>query len=430
VSWYEASAYARSVGKSLPSLYHWVRGCGYDLDEGLAVGLIIPQANFGADVLPVGSLTDVGVYGTVGLAGNVREWCANETDAGERFAVGGACGERPYMAASLGSASPMSRDQLLGFRCIKPLDQGAGPASAWQMVGRIAWPPPPRASELMEARTFEIVVKDRFAYDHSAPLEATREQFDEGDWIHAVAEINAAYRDAKGHWERIPVHLYLPKGVPGPQRYQAIVYFPGGEGEWRHRMPPLSLEHGLDRVVRSGRVLVKPVYRGTYERRYTEPAADLKAQEERRICLGQDFMRVIDYLQQRGDINMHALGYYGLSWGARIGASFVALDPRIRACVLEGGGLDNTSLRRDHLVLEWREYLPHIHVPVLMINGEADEIFPVRESQKPMFDLLLGAPARERYVYPGGRHVLPAEVKAARVFDWFDRHLGPPGRQP
>ena len=28
VSWYEAAAYAKFTGKSLPTLYHWVRGAG------------------------------------------------------------------------------------------------------------------------------------------------------------------------------------------------------------------------------------------------------------------------------------------------------------------------------------------------------------------------------------------------------------------
>ena len=64
-----------------------------------------------------------------------------------------------------------------------------------------------------------------------------------------------------------------------------------------------------------------------------------------------------------------------------------------------------------------------------MINGEADEIFPVQESQKPMFDLL-GSPVKEYYMHPGGRHILPPDVKAAKAIEWFDRYLGPPGRQP
>ena len=121
----------------------------------------------------------------------------------------------------------------------------------------------------------------------------------------------------------------------------------------------------------AGRLTLKELFlaalavppRGTYERRYAEPASDPKLLEERQICLGQDFLRVIDYLEQRNDINTNELGFYGLSMGARIGAGFVALEPRIRVCVLEGGGLDDSPLRRDHLVLEWRAYLPHIHVP-------------------------------------------------------------------
>src|SRR5262249_30143202 len=151
--------------------------------------------------------------------------------------------------------SPLSRDGLLGFRCIKPLAGDNGPAAAWERVARTGWPAPPKPRDLIDDRTFQFVVKDRFAYDRGVPLDATSEQEDEGVWIHVTAEINAAYRDPKGRWERIPVHLYLPKGVPAQQRYQAIVYFPGKEAQWRRRMPPLASEYGLDRLVRSGRVV-------------------------------------------------------------------------------------------------------------------------------------------------------------------------------
>ena len=72
-------------------------------------------------------------------------------------------------------------------------------------------------------------------------------------------------------------------------------------------------------------------------------------------------------------------------------------------------------------------YLPRIQAPVLMLNGQADTVYPVKESQVPMFDLL-GSPVKEHYMHPNGHHMLSPEVKFAQMLPWFDRHLGTPAR--
>jgi dienelactone hydrolase len=126
---------------------------------------------------------------------------------------------------------------------------------------------------------------------------------------------------------------------------------------------------------------------------------------------------------------MNRLGYYGFSSGGQCDGSLLALEPRIRAAVFEAGGLPNTPLRKERFVLEWRHCLPQLRVPVLMLNGDVDPIFPVKESQGPMFDLI-GSPVKEHHVHPGGHHMLAPDVKFARVLPWFDRHLGAPARLP
>src|SRR5262249_5581019 len=42
VSWYEAAAYAKFVGKNLPTIYHWLTASGLNL-----AGEIVPRSNFG-----------------------------------------------------------------------------------------------------------------------------------------------------------------------------------------------------------------------------------------------------------------------------------------------------------------------------------------------------------------------------------------------
>src|SRR5262249_62456 len=100
-----------------------------------------------------------------------------------------------------------------------------------------------------------------------------------------------------------------------------------------------------------------------------------------------------------------------------------------RAVVFEAGGLPNEPLRKERVVLEERHYLPQMRVPMLMLNGQIDPIYPVKESQEPMFDLI-GSPVKEHYVHPGGHHMLAPDVKFARVLPWLDRHFGAPARLP
>jgi predicted esterase len=359
------------------------------------------------------------------MAGNVKEWCFNDGDDGKRYILGGACGEPIYLQLFLERGHPIQRGELLGFRCVKFLSDQRGPAAAWGPAKSIPWPAPPKREDLIDAATFGLAVKDRFTYDHSAPLDVSSEQADEGEWTHITARINAAYHNAKGEWERMTVHLYLPKHAAGPGGYQTIVYCPAMDAHILPRIRPLGEEYGLDALVRGGRAVLRPVYYGMYERRSDTGADDPKAWEDERLCFGQDLMRAIDYLQARGDINSDQLGYYGFSFGADWAGSFVAVEPRLRAAVFEAGGLSNSPLRKDRFFLSWRQYLPQIRVPVLMINGQVDPICPVKESQDPMFDLL-GSTIKEHYVHPDGHHMLPPAIKFEHALRWFDRHLGKP----
>ena len=114
VSWYEAAAYAAFAGKSLPTMYHWYRAArlGRFAD-------ILTVSNFsGKGPAPVGSHDGLGPFGTYDMAGNVKEWCWNETD-NRRFLLGGAWNEPRYMFADYDARGPFERAPGYGFRLAK-----------------------------------------------------------------------------------------------------------------------------------------------------------------------------------------------------------------------------------------------------------------------------------------------------------------------
>jgi hypothetical protein len=65
-------------------------------------------------------------------------------------------------------------------------------------------------------------------------------------------------------------------------------------------------------------------------------------------------------------------------------------------------------------------------MPVLMLGGNHDYIFPPETAQKPMFDRL-GTPAdRKRLViFDAGHGNFPRSETIREVLGWLDRYLGP-----
>jgi len=66
ISWYEANAYCRSVGKRLPTVFHWTRAA-LAPDEMFApiAPAIIPVSNYGSNgPSRVGAFRGIGPYGT------------------------------------------------------------------------------------------------------------------------------------------------------------------------------------------------------------------------------------------------------------------------------------------------------------------------------------------------------------------------------
>ena len=133
VSWYEAAAYARWVGKELPSRAQWYRAAlgdgGHVYPWGRDARSATRRANFNlAGTSPVGSFPlGVSPFGCFDMAGNVREWLRDEIAKGGRyFAAGGSWEDPTYMffADHLEPFDPAFAGPGLGFRLVTRVPTG------------------------------------------------------------------------------------------------------------------------------------------------------------------------------------------------------------------------------------------------------------------------------------------------------------------
>jgi eukaryotic-like serine/threonine-protein kinase len=216
-------------------------------------------------------------------------------------------------------------------------------------------------------------------------------------------------------------YLFLPKNATPP--FQTIVYFPGADAIYTRSSENLRVDL-YDFIIKSGRAVIFPLYKGTYER-----GDGLKrghhmenSYRDHVIEWSKDLGRSIDYLESRPDIDSEKLAYEGVSWGAALGAVLPAVEDRIKVCVLLGPGfnLDRTLPEVDQI-----NFAPRVKVPVLMLSGRYDYFYPTATSQEPMLRLL-GAPKdQKRHVLADTGHDFPRAELIKESLDWLDRYLGP-----
>jgi eukaryotic-like serine/threonine-protein kinase len=411
ISWYEAAAYAEFAGKSLPTIYHWNRAAGP-----IMASFIVPASNFGGSgVLPVGSKQDMSPWGSYDMAGNVKEWIWNEADPGKRYVLGGAWDEPDYMFIDPDAQSPFLRAENVGFRCVKYIGKHSVPELAMAPI-----PSPRRDLSKQRPVSNELfkAYQSLYSYDQ-LPLNAKVESFDkEGeDWKTEKVTYAAAYGS-----ERATAYLFLPKKVAPP--YQTVIIFPGSNALVERKFSPETMM-ALDAIVRSGRAVLFPVYKSTYERGdglESDSANSTRAWRDHVVMWVKDASRAIDYAETRPDLDHTKLAYYGLSWGAVMGAFIPAVDRRIKVCVLASGGLNlQASLPEADAI----NFLPQVKQPVLMLNGRYDFFYPQESSQEPFFRGLGSENGQKKQLLYDTGHIVPENELTRELLNWLDIYLGP-----
>jgi class 3 adenylate cyclase/dienelactone hydrolase len=418
ISWYEAAAYAEFVGKSLPTYDHWglARGENTFIINNKVYGgfsLFAPFSNYSnKGPVPVGSLYCMTSYGSFDMAGNVREWCWNETISG-RGLRGGAWNGNYYSFGSLAEVPALDRSPTNGFRCAYYPDKNNLPVTAFRTIEErldtVKYNLEPVADEIYE------IYRENFSYDKTE-LNAEIIETDDSnkDWLEQKIIFDAAYGN-----EKVSGYLFLPDNAAPP--YQVVVYVPGlasffqptSDNFTEYYEFPMFLEF----VVRTGRAVFYPIYKGTFERSIKSLSIGSESFEWTEVMtqIVKDFKRSIDYLETRDDMNTDKIAFYGMSWGAGQGALIGAVEDRIKTNIYVSGGL-GPKVRPE----VWsKNFLSRIEVPTIMLNGRYENQIRI----KPMYDLI-GTRDKKLILFES-HHIPPRNDLVREILAWLDQYLGP-----
>jgi formylglycine-generating enzyme required for sulfatase activity/dienelactone hydrolase len=405
VSWYEAMAYAVYAHRQLPTIYHWYRASG----AFTIFSDVVTASNFsGRGTARVGEYHGLGPFGTYDMAGNVKEWCSNAANAGKHYVLGGSFADATYQFRDQDAQSPFERRPGFGFRTIS---QSAPMEAAWTNAV-VSVERDPNAIKPVANDVFQAYLH-QFDYDKK-PLDVKAERTEDTPaWRREIVSVATAYGN-----DRLPINVFVPKSAAPP--YQVVVMFPGSNATQTASSATLWLRWA-DFFIRSGRVLVYPIYMNTYERHI----AGTKGPNLLRdifVGSGKDMSRTLDYLATRQDVDMSRVAFYGISLGAQLGPIFLSTESRFKTGVFFSGGFETWNVPPE---ADPVNYTPHVTVPVLMVNGRDDFDLPYATAQVPMFKLL-GTPAADKKhaVFEGGHIPANQQAPIKEMLDWVDKYLG------
>ncbi|MDQ2671185.1 MAG: SUMF1/EgtB/PvdO family nonheme iron enzyme, partial [Gemmatimonadota bacterium] len=425
VSWDEAAAYCAWRGARLPTLFEWEKASRNGLT--LAIGFFMPwgqydprgsgraRANISSrGTVPVDSFGfAISPFGIYNMAGNVKEWLANPLGDGHATA-GGSWQDPAYVFTRVGSDASAG-SPALGFRCARTLSQSGGD----QGGGRLPLVTETPVYEPVGPAEFRSLLA-HYRYDPIPANPRGRTVEETPDWIRERLWIDGLRGDS------ILIYLFLPRNAEPP--YQTIVSIPSSAAFFAQPVPVVTANVAGGQI-KAGRAVLAPVLAWMIERQpepYVAPPPASVAFRDLMIQHATEMRLAMDYAATRGDIDTTRFAYLSVSFGAASRIGLAAVDPRLRAAVLIGTGVDE----RLHPTLPEAaniNFAPYLAVPKLVINGRQDEEHPWETRGKAMWELLRDP--KQLLLVEGAGHVPPPEARTAPINAFLDSTLGPVRRR-
>ena len=416
ISWYEADAYAKFVKKKLPTVYQWAHAA-----TPLKSSSMCPSSNFSkSETKEVPYSKIKSGFGLSDVAGNVREWCSNATkdDLTERAILGGGYEDDSYTFNNYFGQDAFNRSKSNGVRLVKDLTNNnlQQYAEIIKMPTRDFLKIPKISKEVFE------IYKRQFDYEPTPlNIKILKTDNSDPDFTYELIEYNAAYNN-----EIMSGVLFKPKNFNG--KVPTIINYPTALSIYASDINELTLGQFQKTLLKLGHAIFCPIYKGTYNRRdelksYYPAKTDFY--KEHVIMWGKDMKRSIDVIESRTDLDLSNLMYFGFSWGGEMSNIMIPIEPRIKRAVLIVAGYAFDESKPE---VEAAVYTPFIKVPVLMLNGKYDYIFPSETSQKPMYELL-GTNKNDKYWYlHESSHTVPLDEFTKKVKIFLDKYSKPAGK--
>jgi len=418
ISWYEAQAYARYKGNILPPMYHWAKAAFPITEIAAPISpVLLKKSNFSNEkVNPVGR-SGVGAYGTYDMAGNVSEWSWN-IFGGRGLTLGGNYKDAAYSASSATPSPRFTRSELIGFRTARLLN----PRDLNPFGDPINRPAPKPASFYKPftdsefnfySKNFEVgknELNTQVIYiDESHPV-----------WDKERVQIDVGYGN-----EKMDILIFKPKNS-NFEKVDSVILYPGAN---YYRTPPEidevnPGEYGLDFIIKSGRALIWPAYKGSMNRisdmNISFPRTQDHMRSFRQLLSNWtvDTSRTIDFLENREEFNSENIYYIGMSYGGIYTTHVLLFEKRFKAAVLYVGGT-STSIPP---MSDGKNHFPRITLPVLMLNGRQDYLVP--ETAPKAMIASIGTPEEDKNLifYDSGHWPLPRNQMIKETLFWLDKY--------
>jgi len=238
-------------------------------------------------------------------------------------------------------------------------------------------------AEIPQPQVPETLLRQFYAYDHDLPLEAStsEERVHDSESLHIQR-----FEITSTHDERVPGLILWDPRRQGPQPTVLIAH-------------PATLDKANEYVLQPAREWVArgavcvTIDQAGHGDRARRPIGmdDFTRYPQRRATrtyqTAVDWMRTLDYLEDRPEVDSSRIGFVGFSLGGRYGAPFVGLDDRVQTAVFcisgaAGEPPADEPARLAQLTTDPAEFAPLMHRPTLVVAGELDDIVPPDAAQR------------------------------------------------